>query len=96
MLFRYVLQIGKQLNSQAVKADAFHHRSDAITSIAAFIGISIALIGGKGYEGADDWAALFACCLIVHNAIQIIRPAVGEIMDKAPEIDIVNNVRLLA
>ena len=96
LLFRYVLSIGKQLNSQAVKADAFHHRSDAITSIAAFIGISIALIGGKGYEGADDWAALFACCFIMYNAIQIIRPAVGEIMDKAPVIDIINNVRFLA
>jgi cation diffusion facilitator family transporter len=57
-LFRYVLSVGKKINSHAVKADAHHHRSDAITSIAAFIGISIALIGGKGYEGADDWAAL--------------------------------------
>lgn len=53
-LFRYVLNIGKRINSQAVKADAHHHRSDAITSVAAFVGISIALIGGKGYEGADD------------------------------------------
>jgi divalent metal cation (Fe/Co/Zn/Cd) transporter len=59
-MFRYVLGVGKRINSQAVKADAHHHRSDAITSVAAFIGISIALIGGKGYEGADDWAALVA------------------------------------
>ncbi len=59
-LFRYVLSVSKKIKSQAVKADAYHHRSDAITSIAAFIGISIALIGGKGYESADDWAALTA------------------------------------
>ncbi|MDQ2719695.1 MAG: cation diffusion facilitator family transporter [Bacteroidota bacterium] len=57
-MFRYVMNLGNKINSQAVKADAHHHRSDAITSIAAFIGISIALIGGKGYEGADDWMPL--------------------------------------
>src|SRR5439155_5964130 len=61
-LFRYVLSVGKKIDSHAVKADAYHHRSDAITSIAAFIGISVALIGGKGYEAADDWAALLASC----------------------------------
>lgn len=95
-LFRYVFSIGKKINSQAVKADAHHHRSDAITSIAAFIGISIALIGGKGYEGADDWAALIASGLILYNAFQIIRPALAEIMDAAPSNEIVQNVRKLA
>ncbi|RZK25991.1 MAG: cation transporter, partial [Flavobacterium sp.] len=60
LLFRYVFAVGKRINSSAVKADAYHHRSDAITSIAAFIGIAIALCLGKGYEGADDWAALLA------------------------------------
>jgi len=95
-LFRYVFSIGKKINSQAVKADAHHHRSDAITSIAAFIGISIALIGGKGYEGADDWAALIASGLIFYNAINIIRPALAEIMDAAPSQEIVMKVRQLA
>lgn len=92
-LYRYVLRIGRELRSQAVQADAFHHRSDAVTSVAAFVGITIALVGGKGYEGADDWAALVACCFIVYNAIGIIRPALGEIMDKAPESEIVEEVR---
>jgi cation diffusion facilitator family transporter len=95
-LFRYVFNIGKKINSQAVKADAQHHRSDSITSIAAFIGISIALIGGKGYEGADDWAALIASGLILYNAINIIRPALAEIMDAAPSQEIVMKVRQLA
>jgi cation diffusion facilitator family transporter len=95
-LFRYVLSIGKKINSHAVQADAHHHRSDAITSVAAFIGISIALIGGKGYESADDWAALIASGLILYNAINIIRPALAEIMDAAPPAEIVAEVRRLA
>lgn len=95
-MFRYVLMIGKKINSQAVKADAYHHRSDAITSLAAFIGISIALIGGKGYEGADDWAALIASGLIIYNAIGLLRPALAEIMDAAPSNEIVMKVRKLA
>lgn len=95
-LYRYVFNIGKKIGSQAVKADAQHHRSDAITSIAAFIGISIALIGGKGYEGADDWAALIASGLIIYNAINILRPALAEIMDAAPSNEIIMKVREIA
>lgn len=96
VLYRYVLNIGKKINSQAVKADAHHHRSDSLTSIAAFIGISIALIGGQGYEGADDWAALIASALIFYNAIVILRPALNEIMDAAPSDEIVHKVRRVA
>lgn len=95
-MFRYVLNIGNKINSEAVKADAHHHRSDAITSIAAFIGISIAIIGGKGYESADDWAALVASALIFYNAIVILRPALSEIMDKAPSNEIVEKVKEIA
>lgn len=89
VLFRYVFAIGKRINSNAVKADAYHHRSDAITSVAALIGIAIALFMGKGYEGADDWAALLACIFIVYNAFKIIRPAFSEIMDGAPSNEII-------
>ena len=95
-MFRYVMNVGNKINSQAVKADAHHHRSDAITSIAAFIGISIALIGGKGYEGADDWAALVASTLIFYNSIVILRPALSEIMDAAPSNEIVEKVKELS
>jgi cation diffusion facilitator family transporter len=95
-MFRYVLKLGNEINSSAVKADAHHHRSDAITSVAAFIGISIALIAGKGYEGADDWAALLASGLIFYNSIQLLRPGLAEIMDAAPSSEIVDSVRLLA
>jgi cation diffusion facilitator family transporter len=95
-MFRYVLNVGKQIGSNAVKADAYHHRSDAITSIAAFIGIVIALIAGKGYEGADDWAALLASGIVFYNAIQLLRPGLAEIMDAAPSGEIVDQVRTLA
>ena len=84
VLFRKVARVGAEVESSAVKADAWHHRSDAITSLTAFIGISIALIGGPGYESADDWAALLASGIIVYNAYHIFRPAFGEIMDEAP------------
>jgi cation diffusion facilitator family transporter len=95
-MFRYVLNIANQIGSNAVKADAYHHRSDAITSIAAFIGIVIALIAGKGYEGADDWAALLASGIVFYNAIQLLRPGLAEIMDTAPSGEIVDQVRELA
>ncbi|KOS06021.1 cobalt-zinc-cadmium resistance protein [Flavobacterium akiainvivens] len=82
ILYRYVLKTGEEINSGAVKADAFHHRSDAITSAAAVIGIGIALLGGPGYEEADDWAALLAAVVIVINAYLIARPAIGELLDE--------------
>jgi len=82
LFYRIVKRRGEQTHSSAIKADAWHHRSDAITSLAAFIGISIALILGKGYESADDWAALFASGIILYNSYLIFRPALGEIMDE--------------
>lgn len=96
LMFRYVIKIGHETESSAVKADAFHHRSDAITSGAAFIGIAIALIGGEGYEGADDWAALLAAVVILFNAVRIVKPALAEIMDAAPPEEILEKVKLIA
>lgn len=84
VLFRRVSAVGHEVASTVVKADAWHHRSDAITSTAAFIGISIALIGGPGWESADDWAALVASGVIVVNAITLIRPAIDDLMDRSP------------
>jgi len=83
-LFRYVNRIGRDIDSTAVQTDAWHHRSDALTSAAAFIGISAALIGGKRWQSADDWAAIFACAVIATNGIRLLRPAFYEIMDTAP------------
>ncbi|MEQ8470747.1 MAG: cation diffusion facilitator family transporter [Marinoscillum sp.] len=91
--FRIVLKKSKETNSSSLKADAWHHRSDAITSIMAFIGISIALIFGKGYETADDWAALFASAFILYNSYLIFRPALGEIMDEHLYDDLLDEIR---
>ena len=96
ILFRYVNRIGRDVESTAVQTDAWHHRSDALTSDAAFIGISVALIGGKGWQSADDWAALFACAVIAANGIRLLRPAVYEIMDTAPGGQIVRSIRRVA
>lgn len=95
-LFRFVLTVGEGVQSTAIRADAWHHRSDAITSAAAFIGICIALWGGPGYEVADDWAALLASGIILINGYSILRPALGEILDRAPDTGIEEEVRRLA
>jgi len=93
ILYRYVIQFGRSVESTAVQTDAWHHRTDAMTSIAAFIGISVALVGGEAWQSADDWAALFACALIGTNGYRLLRPALFEIMDTAPRGKIVDSVR---
>ncbi len=96
VLFRKMSHVGEALESSALKSDAWHQRSDALTSSAAFVGISIALIGGPGYETADDWAALLACGVIFFNGIRLLLPAVNEVMDAAAPDDIERQVRLMA
>ena len=92
MMYRYVVRIGRHAESTAIQTDAWHHRTDAMTSIAAFIGISVALIGGEAWQSADDWAALFACALIGANGYRLLRPALYEILDTAPRGEIVDLV----
>lgn len=94
--YRIVIKKSKETNSSSLKADAWHHRSDAITSVAAFVGISVALILGKGYESADDWAALFASGFILYNSYLIFRPALAEIMDEHLYDDLINEIRLVS
>jgi len=91
--FQIVIKKSKQTNSSSLKADAWHHRSDAITSVMAFIGISIAIIFGQGYETADDWAALFASAFILYNSYLILRPALGEVMDEQLYDDLILEIR---
>lgn len=94
--YRIVLKKSKETHSSSLKADAWHHRSDAITSVAAFIGISIALIMGEGWEAADDWAALFASGFILYNCYKIFRPALGEIMDEDTHGELEAEIREIA
>ena len=94
--YRIVTKKGDQTNSSALKADAWHHRSDAITSLTAFVGISVAIYFGEGYESADDWAALLASGFILYNAYLIFRPALSEIMDEHVYDDLVQEIRTIA
>jgi cation diffusion facilitator family transporter len=95
-LFRFVLKVGETVDSTIVKTDAWHHRSDAITSVFAFIGISIALIGGEGYEMTDDWAALCASGIIIYNASKLGLVGLREIMDAAPSEEVLKKVKELS
>jgi cation diffusion facilitator family transporter len=90
VLSRRVGALGEDLESTVVRADAGHHLSDAITSAAAFLGIAAALVAtrlgaGASWAAADDWAALFASCVIAYNGVQLLRPALHDLMDRMPD-----------
>src|SRR5947207_904193 len=92
-LYRAVIRFGKNIESTAIQTDAWHHRADALTSVAAFVGISLALIGGEKWQSADDWAALFACAVIAANGWRLLFPALHEILDTAPRGDYSKSAR---
>lgn len=96
IFYRRVFKVGKETNSTSIVADAWHHRSDALTSLAAFVGICVAIWLGDGYESADDWATLVACGFILYNSYLIFRPALAEIMDEDIYEDLVIEVRRIA
>lgn len=80
-MFRKLQLEGSSIGSRAVVTDAWHHRSDALTSLAAFVGIAVALIMGEGYESADDWAALVACGIIAYNGSRLLKVSLQDILD---------------
>lgn len=95
-LFRHVASVGESIGSNAVKSDAWHHGSDALTSAFAFVGISIAVLGGPGWDAADGWAAVCAALVILYNAGRQMRPALRELADVAPDASIEERVRVIA
>lgn len=95
-LFRRMLRVGTEVESAAVTADAWHHRSDAITSAAAFVGIAVALVGGPAWAPADDVAALLASGIIAFNGVRLLRPALQDLMDRAPEPVVLRRVETVA
>lgn len=95
-LARWVGEIGDEVESTSLQADAWHHRSDALTSAAAFVGISIGVIGGKGYEAADDWAALIACGVIAYSGLRLLQMSVREVLDAAAPKKIEDGIREIA
>lgn len=101
LLSRTVYSVGAEIGSSAVKADAWHHLTDAVTSAAAFIGISLAVWGTRAggdirWAAADDWAALVASAVIAYNGVRLLKPAVHDLMDRMPGPDVVEPVRQAA
>jgi cation diffusion facilitator family transporter len=92
ILYRRTHAIGSAVDSTAVRADAWHHRSDAVTSAAAFVGISISLWKGPGWAEADDWAALLAALIIAANGARILRPAFWDLMDRSPDQTVLERI----
>jgi cation diffusion facilitator family transporter len=95
-LARWTSRVGEKADSVSLQADAWHHRADAISSIAAFIGISIALVGGVGFEPADDWAALVACAVIGYSGVRLLALTSRDLLDVAPPKETEEQVRALA
>lgn len=87
---------GERAGSTAMSVEALHHWSDAMTSAAAFVGIVISLVAGKGWEAADDWAALLACAIVAFNGAGMVGRALGEVMDAAVPAGFETEVRALA
>ena len=95
-LFRFVMREGMQIESTVVRTDAWHHRSDAITSLTAGIGISIALVGGRAFGSADSIAAVVGAVIIAWNGWRLLRPALDELMDTAPSKSFTTQIKEIA
>jgi len=95
-LFRFVSREADLVESSAVRADAWHHRSDAITSVAAATGISLTIFGGQNFAWADDVAAMAAAGVIAWNGWRLLQSTFGDLMDTAPDRTIKNEIRRLA
>ena len=95
-LFRFVSREAAKTQSTAMRADAWHHRTDMLTSLAAAIGITFALVGGQRFAPADNVAAMVAAAIIARNGWLLLRPAVNELMDRAPGRAVVNQIRRAA
>ncbi len=96
LLFRFVSREADSVESIVVYTDAWHHRSDAMTSLAAAIGITFTLVGGRDFAFADDAAAIAAGLIIAWNGVRLLRPALNELMDAAPNAAVVGQIRLAA
>ena len=94
--YRWLMWKGREIGSQAIQVDAWHHRADALTSLAAFVGISVSLVAGEGWVRADDWAALVACAVIAWNGARLFRGGLRELLDVAAPRDVHDRVRALA
>jgi cation diffusion facilitator family transporter len=95
-LFRLASRRGREVQSRAVQSDAWHHRSDALTSLAAAIGITICLIGGPAWVSADNWAALFSCAIIAFNGVLMLKASLGELLDQQAPAEMIERIMAAA
>ena len=80
-LYRYTIAAGKRLNSAAVKANAWHHRSDAISSGGTLVGIAGAMFLGDNWRILDPLAAIVVSFFIIKSGYDIVAPAAGELLE---------------
>ena len=83
VLYRYTAYKGRKLDSQAVVANAWHHRSDALSSIAAAAGIAGAIIFGKKWTVLDPVASIIVGIMLVFVAVRILKQSIGELTDES-------------
>ena len=88
LLYRYTIHIGKQTESPSVVANAWHHRSDALSSIGALLGIGAAYFLGEKWRIADPIAAIVVAALIMKVAIDLCRTALAELLEKSLPRDV--------
>lgn len=83
ILYRYTIRVGRNLNSQAVIANAWHHRSDAFSSIGTLVGIGGAIFLGERWRILDPIAAIVVSAFIIKVSIDLIKPAVEELLERS-------------
>lgn len=83
ILYRYTVRVGKNLNSQAVIANAWHHRSDAFSSIGTLVGIGGAIFLGEKWRILDPIAAIVVSAFIIKVAVDLLKPCVDELLERS-------------
>ena len=95
-LFQYKYRLGKRIHSSSLLVDAWHHRSDAISSIAVLIGVFLALIGGPKFHIADHIAAMAVALIICYTGVNLMLKTSSELMDQVLTGPFVEKVKNLA
>lgn len=92
-MFRWMRERGKQIGSLALLAEAWHQRSDAVTSVAALSGIAMTWIGGPAWVHADSWAAMFASLWLIGTGLWLLGPTLHELMEGSVDPALVEFIR---
>ena len=96
LIYRYTIHVGRKINSSAVIANAWHHRSDAFSSIGTAIGIGGAIVLGESLSVLDPMAAVVVSFFIMKVAVQLLKPCVDELTEKSLPDEIEKEICLIA